>query len=151
VTALLGQQRPRHDAKISEANSVPEFKQVLALAGDLAVVEDAVKQMGEIVRSLVRNSTGDSGYDRAAENMRVMRAELVNLEEPAMYNAFVRDLKKRLLAGELDGDRRLMWLKVGWERLGLITQEQAEGADVTEKEAEEVSVIPVSGIKNEHI
>lgn len=108
------------------------------------MVEDAARQMGDIVRTLIRDSTGDSGYDRAAENMRVLREGLVGYEEPGLYNAFVRDLKKRLLAGELNGDRRLMWLKVGWERLGLITKEQSEGSDVTEQEAAEVRAIGTS-------
>jgi ATP-dependent DNA helicase 2 subunit 2 len=140
VDALLGQQRPAtRKNKISAANSIPEFKQTLASTGDLSVVEDSVKQMAEIIRSHIANSLGESGYGRAAENMRVMRDELINFEEPGMYNSFVKDLKKRLLAGELNGDRRKMWLMVGWERLGLITKEQSEGSDVTTQEADEVS------------
>jgi ATP-dependent DNA helicase 2 subunit 2 len=104
------------------------------------VVEDSVKQLAEIIRSHIANSMGASGYDRAAENMRVMREELINLEEPDMYNSFIKDLKKRLLAGELNGDRRMMWLKVGWERLGLITTEQSEASFVTSDQADKVSL-----------
>jgi ATP-dependent DNA helicase 2 subunit 2 len=139
VAALLGQQRPSmHKKKISVENSIPEFKQTLASTDDLTVVEDSVKQMADIIQSHIANSLGESGYDRAAENMHAMRDELINFEEPAMYNAFVRDLKKRLLAGELNGDRRKMWLLLGWERLGLITKEQSEGSNVTPEEADEV-------------
>jgi ATP-dependent DNA helicase 2 subunit 2 len=139
VDALLGQQRPaKQKKKISAENSIPEFKQALASTGDITVVEDLVKQLAELVRSLIANNLGDSGFDRAAENMRVMREELVNLEEPGLYNAFVKDLKKRLLAGELNGDRRKMWLYIGWNNLGLITKGESDGSSITADEADDV-------------
>lgn len=136
VDALLGATKR---TKISQDNAVPEFKQLLASAEEISTVEDAAKQMGAIVRSLITDSTADNDYGRAAEDMRVMREELVALEEPGFYNSFVRDLKKRLLAGELGGDRRDMWWRVRTTGLGLVHQGESEPSDVTIAEAEEVS------------
>ncbi|KAK3900112.1 ATP-dependent DNA helicase [Staphylotrichum tortipilum] len=121
---------------ISLDNAVPEFKQMLAAAADDDAVEDAARQMGEIVRRLVRDSFADLWYPRAAEVLRVMREELVALEVPGLYNRFVEGLKKSMLSGELDGDRREMWFKyVVAGRLGLVTGEESEVSKVTAEEA----------------
>lgn len=50
----------------------------------------------------------------------MLRQELVELEEPAWYDTFVRGLKTRLLRGELGGERREMWDLVRREGLGLV-------------------------------
>lgn len=59
---------------------------------------------------------------------------------------FVGDLKKRLLSGELGGDRREMWWKVRKARLGLIDAKESEVSEVTEGEAKEVrfTFVPVA-------
>jgi ATP-dependent DNA helicase 2 subunit 2 len=122
---------------------VPEFKQVLATADDDATVERAAQQMGGIVRKLIQDSFADVAYARAAENLRVMREELVGLELPGLYNKFVTGLKKSILSGELNGDRREMWFNyVVGGRLGLITQEESEVSEVTANEAKAVSSVP---------
>jgi ATP-dependent DNA helicase 2 subunit 2 len=119
---------------------VPEFKQILATAADDSTVESAARQMGEIVRKLVRDSFADLFYARAAECLRVMREELMALEVPGLYNEYLKGLKKSLLSGELDGDRREMWFKyVVGGHLGLITQDESEVSEVTAAEAKEVS------------
>ncbi|PNY23283.1 ATP-dependent DNA helicase II subunit 2 [Tolypocladium capitatum] len=134
VDALLGAERK---GRVSEANAVPDFKRALASTEEISEIEDAAKQMGTIVRSLVTDSFGDSKYSQALECIGVMREELMNLEEPGLYNSFVRDLKKSLLSGALGGDRRDLWFKIRWSRLGLVEQEQSEASDVTLEEAEE--------------
>ncbi|KAK4237395.1 SPOC like C-terminal domain-containing protein [Achaetomium macrosporum] len=133
VDALLGE---RKRTTISIDNAIPEFKQILATAEDDATVESAAKQMGEIVRKLIQDSFADLFYARAAENLRVMREELINLEEPAMYNKFLTGLKKSILRGELNGDRREMWFKhIIGGHLSLITQDESEVSEVTAEEA----------------
>ncbi len=118
---------------------MPEFKQMLATAADDATIESAARQMGEIVRTLVRDSFADLFYARAAENLRVMREELVSLEVPGLYNKYLAGLKKSILSGELDGDRREMWFKhIVGGHLGLITLEESEVSEVTAEEAKEV-------------
>jgi ATP-dependent DNA helicase 2 subunit 2 len=139
IDSLLGESKR---TTISLDNAVPEFKQILATAADDATVESAAKQMGEIVRKLIRDSFADLFYARAAENLRVMREELISLEVPALYNKFLTGLKKSILSGELDGDRREMWFKhVIGGRLGLITRDESEESEVTADEAKVVSLL----------
>jgi len=139
IDALLGESK-RTTTAISSDNAIPEFKQILATADDDATVENAAKQMGEIVRKLIRDSFADVFYARAAENLRVMREELVSLELPGLYNDFLRGLKKSILSGELDGDRREMWFKyIVGGHLGLVTQDESEVSEVTAEEANAVS------------
>lgn len=134
---------PSKRKKVSLENSIPEFKQMMAVTTSDTEIEDAAKQMGHVIRSLINDSTGDSGYDRAVENLGVMREELASLEVPAIYNTFLRDLKKRLLAKELGGDRREMWMKIRWGRnLGLIDSSRSAASDVTPAEAAEVGKDP---------
>lgn len=95
--------------------------------------------MGNIIRNLVTDSFGDSKYAQALEALAVMRDELINMDEPKMFNSFVRDLKMKLLSGTLGGDRREFWFKVRWSKLGLIDNEASEPSDVKPEEAEGVS------------
>jgi len=137
IDALLGDDKTI--TAISPDNAIPDFKRALNTAEQLSEIEDAAKQMGEIVRQLITDSFADSLYARAKENLGVMRWELIALEEPALYNSFVTDLKKRLLSGALGGDRRDMWLQIKVSRLGLIDNTQSEVSTVSREDAEEVS------------
>ncbi len=135
VDALLGREKR---AKITTENAIAEFKQMLETAEDISSIKEAAKQMGTIIRSLITHSLGDSGYGRAIANLATMREELINMEEPDLYNNFVKDLKKRLLGGELGGDRRDMMWEIRKARLGLIDKKASEVSDVTENEVTEV-------------
>lgn len=113
---------------------------MLATAEDDATIKDAAKQMGQVVRKLIQDSFADLLYARAAENLGVMREEMINLEVPGLYNKFLTGLKKSILSGELNGDRREMWFKhVIGGRLGLITLDESEVSEVTAEEAKKVS------------
>ncbi|KAF9774795.1 hypothetical protein IL306_007169 [Fusarium sp. DS 682] len=134
VDALLGGEEK---GDISPDNAVPEFKQMLAATEELSQIEDAAKQMGAIISTFVTESFGDAKYQRALECLGVMREELINLEEPGLYNTFMQDMKKQLVSGELGGDRRDFWFKVRWGRLGLIDNKQSEVSDVSPEDAEQ--------------
>jgi ATP-dependent DNA helicase 2 subunit 2 len=137
IDALLGQSRR---TTISKENAIPEFKQALATASDDSTVESAVRQMGEIIKKLIQESFADLQYARAAENLRVMREELINLEMPALYNKFLTSLKSSILSGALDGDRREMWFKhIVGGRLSLITSDECEVSGVTAEVVTDVS------------
>jgi ATP-dependent DNA helicase 2 subunit 2 len=140
VDALLGGNKSA--VKITKENAIPGFRRAISVSEEVSEIEDAAKQMGEIVRELISDSFGDSLYARATEDMGVMREELINMEEPGYYNAFVRDLKKRLLSGELGGDRREMWWQIRVSRLGLIDKAQSEVSRITKEEADEVCHLP---------
>jgi ATP-dependent DNA helicase 2 subunit 2 len=135
VDALLGREKK---GKISPDNAVPDFKNALETADSEEALEDASKQMGGIIRTLITDSFGDSKYAQAMECLGVMREELINMEEPKLFNSFVRDLKNKLLSGTLGGDRREFWFKVRWSKLGLIDDQVSEPSDVKPEEAAEV-------------
>lgn len=134
VDALLGNLT---QVNIDPANLVPSFKQALGVTDDLTAIQSVADAIAKEIRNLVKNSVGESAYGRALEAMRVMRDELTELEEPEMYNNFVKELKKELLEDALNGDRREMWWKVRGSRYGLIDQRRSLISDVTEQEANE--------------
>jgi len=135
VDALLGREKR---ARISPENAIPEFKQLLATTEELATIKDAATQMGTIIMDYIRHSVGDSGYGRAVEAIRVMREELTELEEPGTFNSFMRELKTKLLKGELGGERREMWWRIRANRLGLIDGKACAVSEVSEEDGKAV-------------
>jgi ATP-dependent DNA helicase 2 subunit 2 len=105
----------------------------------MAIVESAVAEMSVIIYDLINNSVGDANYAVALADVRVMREELANLEMPELFNGFMREFKRKLLGGDLGGDRREVWFEVRRARLGLLDKAKVEVSDVTEEEAAEVS------------
>ncbi|EHK96413.1 putative ATP-dependent DNA helicase II subunit 2 [Glarea lozoyensis 74030] len=126
---------------ISSENSIPEFRQALGRTTSEAEILSTTKQMGAIIRKLVKESVGEASYARALENLRVMREEMVDLDMPEIYNDFVKALKKALLGGELDsnngGEGKVFWVDVKRGKLGLIDQSTTDGSNVTAEEASE--------------
>ena len=127
--------RKEKRTNISPDNAIPEFKQRLATADDLDLIKDAVKQMTTIIKDQIRTSFGESAYDRAIEGLGIMRQEMVELEEPVLYNDVLRDLKEQIMGEELGGNRKEFWWYVRKNRLGLIDNRVANTSDVTEQEA----------------
>ncbi|KAL6713442.1 ATP-dependent DNA helicase yku80 [Lecanora helva] len=135
VTALLGSKPKKPN--ITPENPIPEFKQALDSSDSASDVRAAAAQLGAIIRQQITDSFGDLGYARAVEELRVMREELIEMEEPGAYNEFLRELKGGLLKGELGGERREVWGMVRKERLGLIEKRSSEQSEVGEEEARE--------------
>lgn len=134
VDSILGSEKRQ---KISGNNSIAEFKQMLATGEDDDVFSQAVKQLGTIIREYIKTSTGDSKYGQALENIHVMREEMINLEEPEMYNDFMWDLKKQILGDKLGDSRKDFWLAVKEHRLGLIDSAEAPASDISKAKASE--------------
>lgn len=135
IGALLAADPQRKSGRIDPHNAVPEFKQILENAEDMDTVRNAVKQLDRIIQNWIKYSVGDSGYGKAVEAIRVMREEVLNQEEFALYNDFIEQLKKKILAEELDGDRKEMWFLVRRNRLGLLSKRESSNASITEDEA----------------
>lgn len=135
VGALLDTKGKRK--RISSENAIPEFKQLLYGTEDVSVeaVHDACDQLDAIIRGYIKHSVGDSGYGRAIEAIRVMREELLDLEEWATYNDFLKKLKQDILSGDLGGERKEMWWQIRTARLGPIQQKEVKASDVGEDEA----------------
>lgn len=132
VDQLLG--NPKR-VKIESNNLIPSFKQALSVADDMETIQEAVDGMAKEIRLLISNSMGDSGYQRALEAIRVMRDELTELEEPELYNVFVKQLKEDILDNKLNGNRRDMWWRIKGNRYGLIDSKRSYLSPVTEGEA----------------
>lgn len=112
---------------------------MLSRAESVEAIHEAVKQMASIIETQIKHSLGDANYDRVVECLGTMREELVDYEEPALYNDFLRGLKGKILREELGGDRRELWWLVRKGRLGLIDRTTSDRSDVSEEEAKEVS------------
>lgn len=141
VDALLKSDSKRR--KLDHHNAIPEFVQMVQYSENVKGVEEAVNQMGTVIRTLVTDSTGDSAYDRAIEHLGVLRGQMISMEEPALYNSFIKDFKKRLLQGDFNGNRKELWWIIKRLRMGLIDSNASENSDVTTDEAVEVSEIPI--------
>ncbi|KGO71826.1 DNA helicase, ATP-dependent, Ku type [Penicillium italicum] len=135
VDALLSLEPKR--TKISTENAIPEFKQTLSRAENIDAIHDAVQQMAKIIETQITHSLGHSNYDRVIESLGTMREELVDYEEPVVYNDFVRQLKGKMLREELGGDRRELWWFVRKGKLGLIGKSEVDSSAVEEEEAQE--------------
>lgn len=136
--ARLKQGRP----KIDKHNSIPKFKQLIQRLDEVdddKGIEEATKEMGDVVRSLIKESMGDKNYDRAIENIGVLRETCIGLEVPDLYNNFLRDLKKKIFSDALGTGRKEMWGKLRLSgKLGLITKSESEVSNITEEEAKQV-------------
>jgi ATP-dependent DNA helicase 2 subunit 2 len=132
IDELLG--NPKR-VKIDPANLIPSFKQALMATDDLEAIQSAADEMGTHIRGYISSSVGESGYGRALEALRVMRDDIAELEEPDIYNDFVRALKSEIVEGKLNGDRREMWWRIKGSRYGLIDHKRCFPSDVTEEEA----------------
>ncbi len=62
---------------------------------------------------------------------------MIEMEEPRIWNEFIRGLKGKLLGQELGGERREMWWEVRKHKLGLIEKKTSQPSSVTEEEARE--------------
>lgn len=146
IEAILAEGMLSRKKQITQDNSIPAFKQALRLLSMESDEEKhfvtAVDDMKKVIHSLIRTSMGDQHYDRALENIGVMREQLIGLEVPGLYNDFLQDLKTRLKSGALGDDRRDFWFKMRYPgKLGLIHKGQSEYSDITEDDAHKVNFL----------
>ena len=125
---------------ISPDNSIPEFKRMLASSDNMDTIKAAVGQMGSIVEDRITKSFADMGYQRALEEIGVLRQELIEFEEPKLYNDLLRSLKKKILSGELGGNRRDFWILLKLSKVGLIDKKASSVSDVSPEEADEFMI-----------
>ncbi|KAM0803465.1 SPOC like C-terminal domain-containing protein [Usnea florida] len=136
VGALLSSSnKSNKKIKITRENPIPEFRQALDTAESEDAIHDAARQFSRIIEAQIKDSFGDIAYDKAVEELGMMRTEMIEMEEPEVYNEFVRSLKEKLLGEELGGDRREMWYAIRKTRLGLIGTGSSDKSRVDEDEA----------------
>lgn len=138
VDSLLNRETPQ---EITKENAIPAFKQRLHATKHDDEIVKAIKQMSVVICEIVKDSTGDTGYARALENIRIARQEMVELEQPEFYNDFIRNLKQKLLGGTLGEGRKRFFMEIRNAKLGLIDDKTIDHSDVTEEDATKVSII----------
>ncbi|KAF6222766.1 hypothetical protein HO133_000814 [Letharia lupina] len=134
VGALLGNNKSKK-TRITRENPIPEFRQALDTTESEDAVRDAVKQLSTIIEAQIKDSFGDIAYGKAVEELDLMRNEMIDMEEPGLYNEFIKILKGKLLGEELGGDRREMWYEIRKNKLGLIEKKSSDKSNVDEDEA----------------
>lgn len=99
------------------------------------IIRQAAQQMGAIVTKRIQDSYGDNAYEQAIEEMTALRDEMKEMEEPGLWNDFVKGLKKQLLDGEIGEGRDEFWFLIRRARLGLLEGRSPNGDQITEEEA----------------
>ncbi|KAI5283491.1 ATP-dependent DNA helicase II subunit 2, partial [Ascosphaera aggregata] len=102
VEGLLGKRQKTLDPN----NAIPQYKQRVADMQDTSALKEATEQLFAIVENRIKNSLGDQNYERAIEELRVMRDEHIDYEEARTYNEMITRLKGKIVKEELNGDRR---------------------------------------------
>ncbi|KAL8722577.1 MAG: hypothetical protein Q9225_000973 [Loekoesia sp. 1 TL-2023] len=133
VEALIGSDNKK--ARISSQNAIPDFRQIVNTTESIEGMRDAAQQLGTVIETRIKDSFGDIAYARALEEIGVMREEMIDLEEPDIYNDFARTLKRKLLAEELGGNRKDFWWEFRTSKLGLIDKQTSEASKATEEDA----------------
>jgi ATP-dependent DNA helicase 2 subunit 2 len=93
---------------------------MLSRAEDIEDIKDAAAQMAAIIETRITDSFGDANYARVVEELGVMKGELLELEEPALYDEVLRGLKTKIMAGELGGERKELWWCIRKNRVGFL-------------------------------
>jgi ATP-dependent DNA helicase 2 subunit 2 len=141
VDDLLRQDEHRSKKRIDPKNAVPEFKQVLhAASGDMTdidAVRDACQQLQEIIHTLIKTSVGTMKNKQSLELIRIMREECYDKGVEEIFNDFIRDLKAKLLGGELNGDRTDMWFDIRRDKQGLILKTDDNPGGASKEEVDE--------------
>ena len=136
VGALLSSNnKSNKKIKITRENPIPEFRQALDTAESEDAIRDAARQFSKIIEKQIEDSFGDLAYGKVVEELGTMRTEMIEMEEPEVYNEFVRSLKGKLWGAERGGDRREMWYAIRKNKLGLIEKGSSDKSRVDEDEA----------------
>ncbi|KAL8914366.1 MAG: hypothetical protein Q9171_000996 [Xanthocarpia ochracea] len=133
VEALLGGDKKK--AKVSAQNAIPDFKRLLDSADSIEAIRDAAHQLGNIIEARIKDSFGNIAYPRALEEIKTLREEMMEIEEPEVFNIFAKQLKRKLLSEELGGNRKDFWWEYRKSKLGLIDNKVAAASDATEEDA----------------
>ena len=111
---------------------------MLDKAEDPSVIEEAARQLSNIIESRIRDNFGYNSDGQVIAELSVLRDEMTEMEEPKIYNDFIAQLKRRLLAEQLGGDRKELWWKIRHSGLGLIEKTSSPQSTVTDDEAKKV-------------
>ncbi|KAF3904370.1 hypothetical protein AA313_de0209514 [Arthrobotrys entomopaga] len=115
---------------ISIDNPIPEFRQMTASLKQKENIEPFVRQMGDVIKGIIRDSAADLQYGRAVECLKVLREECVTMEVFELYDSFIKELKIYI-----EGERRDFWSRVRKEGLGLVLPSEDPRSTVSFEES----------------
>lgn len=129
---------------ISPENPIPDFENFLEFCEEPGHIKGAATQLGTIIESRVRESQGGYRYGQALKEMSVFKDGMDNVEEYGLWNDWAREFKRKVQAGELNGDQTEFWYEVrayrygdkGEKNLSLLEGEKKKGG-VKNEEARE--------------
>jgi len=133
VFALLA--TSRSTAKISPDNPIPEFRQMLETTEDPNGIIDAASQLITIIERHIKDSFGDSNYERIVAEMTALREEMIEMEEPGLWNNWLKKLKEKLRGDELGAGRDELWWRIRKDKLGLVLKSESEVSEIGDDEA----------------
>ncbi|MCJ1315668.1 ATP-dependent DNA helicase II subunit 2 [Xylographa vitiligo] len=133
VSALLATSRPT--SKISPDNPIPEFRQMLETTEDPNGIVDAASQLISIIEKHIKDSFGDSNYHRVIAEMTALRQEMIEMEEPSLWNDWLKKLKEKLRSDGLGTGRDELWWRIRKDKLGLVVKSEMEVSDIGDDEA----------------
>jgi ATP-dependent DNA helicase 2 subunit 2 len=131
--------------KITSVNPVRDFEKMIT-DREVDRVDDALKQMREMILEFVRNSTQGDMYEKAIDCLKAMRKASADNDEADQFNAFLADLKKRFSMGI----HKDYYEAIRQQRIGLITKEESFKSKITQVEANEFfGLLPEEEVKSE--
>mmetsp|Transcript_32113 Transcript_32113/g.31515 ORF Transcript_32113/g.31515 Transcript_32113/m.31515 type:complete len:169 (-) Transcript_32113:15-521(-) len=118
--------------KITSMNPIHDFEKMIE---DRVVdrVDDALKQMRQIILDFIRHSTGGDMYEKALECLRKMRESSKDNDEAEQFNNFVTELKARFSVGM----HQDFYETMRTQNIGLITKDESFKSKITKEEADE--------------
>lgn len=122
IESLLGKRQKTIDPK----NAIPDYVRLLSSAPDTSSFKETNDQFLAIIENHITTSLGDQNYERAVEELGVMRREMIEYEEPGMYNEIIDHLFVELENGKLNGDRKEMAYLIRRNRLGRIESNESD-------------------------
>lgn len=120
------------EPQVDPDNPIPSFRQMLDTTKNPNGIQQAAEQFGAIIENRVRKAVGGREDERIIEEMGVFREEMVEMEEPAIWNKWALAFRRKVLAGELGGERRELWWKVRSQGMS-VSLIGGAGDDVDEK------------------
>lgn len=111
---------PAAALKTPTSDPVSRFLHEIENALDLNSVHTAAFIFGAAIEDQIWCSSCEPPYTSVVKQLRVLRKTMVEMEEPGIWNTWIKELKSKLLQ-EKKNDCRELWLAMKTGGLGLIS------------------------------
>ena len=105
-------------------------------------IVDAASQLITIIEKHIKDSFGDINYDRVVAEMTALREEMIEMEEPDLWNDWLKNLKEKLSGNALGAGRDELWWRIRKDKLGLVVKSESEISKIGDDEARQVRIVP---------